>query len=188
MGLGYIEGAFPYDPVASGDLIPADLAAEVVWLDALTTNIDRTARNPNLLVAGRADDLETAQLWLIDHGAALYFHHNWDSVDEARARAPFVPIRDHVLLPASGDIEDADARLAPRLSPEAIVDILRAIPNDLFMDAPEGRTAPFDTPGANRDAYALFFRQRLEGPRAWVLEAERARRAHASGEALPYRR
>ncbi|OZC02196.1 HipA family kinase [Rubricoccus marinus] len=183
VGLGYVEGAFPYDPVAAGDLVSPDLAAEVVWLDALTTNIDRTARNPNLLIAG--DD---ARLWLIDHGAALYFHHNWDSVDEARARAPFAPIKDHVLLSASGDIEAADARLAPRLTDEAIVEILAAIPDDLYMDAPEGRTAPFATPEANREAYARFFRQRLESPRAWVAEAVRAQGAHGTGDALPYRR
>ena len=186
VGLGYVEGAFPYDALAAADVVPADLAAEVVWLDALTTNIDRTARNPNLLVAAEASG--EAMLWLIDHGAALYFHHNWESVDEARARAPFAPIKDHVLLAASGDIADADARLAPRLTPEVVAAVLAAVPDALFMDAPEGRTAPFATPEANRDAYARFFRQRLGGPRAWVHEAVRARAAHASGEALPYRR
>ena len=149
VGMGYVEGAFSYDPVAASDLIDPDLAAGVVWLDALTTNIDRTARNPNLLVAG-----DPPQLWLIDHGAALYFHHNWPGVDEARAKAPFVQIKDHVLLPASGDIEEADARLAPRLTDAAIEDVLAHVPDDLLMDAPEGRTAPFETPEANREAYA----------------------------------
>lgn len=185
VGLGFIEGAFAYDPLAAADLIDPALAANVVWLDALTTNIDRTARNPNLLVAG-----SPPQLWLIDHGAALYFHHNWDSVDEARARAPFGPIRDHVLLPIAGDLSDADDRLADRLTPEAIDDLLAAIPDALFMHAPEGRTPPFESADANREAYARFFRQRLSPPRAWVTGAIDAQRALADADDTPlsYRR
>ncbi|MEL6616755.1 MAG: hypothetical protein AAFQ43_13515, partial [Bacteroidota bacterium] len=143
------------------------------------------ARNPNLLVAG-----SPPALWLIDHGAALYFHHNWDAVDEARARAPFAPIRDHVLLPIAGDLDAADARLADRLSPEAIAGILAAIPDALFMDAPEGRTAPFESADANREAYGRFFRQRLAAPRAWVQAAREAQQALSDTDdaPLPYRR
>jgi len=183
VGLRYLEGAFPYDPVAVADLVTPELAADVVWLDALTTNIDRTVRNPNLLIWERA-------LWLIDHGAALYFHHNWDAVDGARARSPFAPIREHVLLPVAGDLRAADARLAETITEDALHETLAEIPDDLLMDAPEGTAAPFPTPEANREAYLRYFRQRLEGPRAFVEEAVRAQEAarEARPEPLGYRR
>ncbi|MEM6327795.1 MAG: HipA family kinase [Bacteroidota bacterium] len=189
VGLGYIEGAFPYDPVAASDLVAPDLAADIVWLDALTTNIDRTARNPNLLVARGETDAE-ARLWLIDHGAALYFHHNWDAVDTARARAPFAPIRDHVLLPIAGSITEADARLVDRLGEREIERVLAQIPDALFMDAPDGRTPPFGSAEANREAYARYLRDRLGAPRAWVEATEAARLALADTDDAPlaYRR
>ncbi len=82
MGLRFIDGALPYDPVAATDLVDPDLAADIIWLDALVSNVDRTVRNPNLLVAGHPP-----ALWLIDHGATLIFHHGWTGVDENRARA-----------------------------------------------------------------------------------------------------
>ncbi len=171
VGLRFLDGAFTYDPLAAADLVDPDEAAAVVWLDALTTNIDRTPRNPNLLVWENG-------LWLIDHGAALYFHHDWPSVDslprssgEARARAPFAPIRDHVLLPIAGDLEAADARLAPVLTEEALRDVLAAVPEALLMDAPEGKAPPFETAEANREAYLRYLLARLEGPRAFAEEA-----------------
>jgi hypothetical protein len=183
VGLRYLDGAFTYDPVAVADLVPPERAAEIVWLDAFATNIDRTARNPNLLVWN--DDL-----WLIDHGAALYFHHDWPSVDETRSRSPFAPIRDHVLLLRAASLDAADERLAPVLTEETLRSVLEEIPADLLMDAPEGRTPPFDSPEANRRAYLDYFRARLAGPRAFATEAERARRAVQSEapEPLRYRR
>lgn len=183
VGLAYLEGAFAYDPVAAAGLVAPELAAAIVWLDALTTNIDRTVRNPNLLV-------QDGRLWLIDHGAALYFHHDWDSVDEARARAPFAPIREHVLLPLAEDLEAADARLAPALSEEALRAVLEELPEALLMDAPEGREPPFASAEANRAAYLRYFLGRLEAPRAFVAEAVRAREAllAEAPRALPYRR
>ena len=194
VGLGFVEHAFTYDPLAVADLVVPELAAEVVWLDALVTNIDRTARNPNLLVTGDAgadgQAGDAASLWLIDHGAALYFHHDWPSVDDARARAAFAPIRDHVLLPRAGDLAAADARLAPRLDAAAVAQILARVPDALLMDAPEGREPPFETAGANRDAYAHFLNTRLDGKRAWVGEAIRAQASldGADDSPLPYRR
>ena len=185
VGLGFVPGAFAYEHAAHADLVDPDLAADVVWLDALTTNIDRTPRNPNLLVA-RGDD--GPRLWLIDHGAALYFHHNWDTVTPERARAPFPPVRDHVLLPVAGPVEAADARLAPRLDAAAVRGVLDDVPDALLMDAPEGREPAFGTPGAARDAYAAFFRHRLEAPRAWVAEAARAQAEAPDTTPLPYRR
>ncbi len=192
VGLGFLEHAFPYDPVASADLVAPALASAVVWLDALATNIDRTARNPNLLVtAGDASAGDTApRLWLIDHGAALYFHHDWPSVDAARARAPFPAIRDHVLLSLASEIERLDAGLAARLPPDVLRAVVDAVPNALLMDAPPGREAPFATPEANRDAYLTYLTERLAGERAWVQTAvdARAARLAAPDGALPYRR
>jgi hypothetical protein len=183
VGLRYLEGAFPYDPVAVADLVPADLAADVVWLDALTTNIDRTPRNPNLLIWERA-------LWLIDHGAALYFHHNWAAVDEQRTRRPFGPIREHVLISVAGDLRAADARLAGLLTEEALRETLAEVPADLLMDAPEGTAPPFRSAEANREAYLRFFLARLEGPRAFVEGAVRAQEAARNDRPQPlgYRR
>ena len=185
VGLGFVEGAFPFDPLAAGDLVSPDLAADVVWLDALTTNIDRTAQNPNLLVAPGDDG---PRLWLIDHGAALYFHHDWASVDGARARTPFPAIRDHVLLPFAGDLEAADVRLAPRLDEATLDAVLADVPDDLLLDAPPGRPAPFETAGAGRRAYLDYFRARLAEPRAWVAEADRAQAAGPDTTPLAYRR
>ncbi|MEM1116411.1 MAG: HipA family kinase [Bacteroidota bacterium] len=185
VGLGFVEGAFAFDPLAHADLIDPGLAASVVWLDALTTNIDRTARNPNLLVAPSNNGPE---VWLIDHGAALYFHHDWANTDAARARTPFPAIRDHILLHLAGDLEAADTRLMPRLGEDVLGGILEAVPDDLLMDAPEGRTPPFDSAEANRAAYLDYFATRLGAERAWVAEAVRAQAAGADTTALPYRR
>src|SRR5918993_2298649 len=104
IGLDFLPGALAFAP-AIGPAPEPDLAAAVVWLDAFTTNVDRTPRNPNLIVWHR-------RLHLIDHGSALYIHHTWKDPDE-HARRPFEPIRDHVLLPFASPIPDADARLAP---------------------------------------------------------------------------
>jgi hypothetical protein len=108
MGLRYLDGAFNYDGFAASDLIPPDLAA-----DTLVTNPDRTHRNPNLLVWERRP-------WLIDHGTALYVHHDWNGVDEARMRSPFPLVRNHVLLLRADDIQAADERLTARLSDELL--------------------------------------------------------------------
>ena len=186
VGLAYVEGAYGYDPVAVADLVAPDLAADVVWLDALVTNIDRTAKNPNLLVTADGG----GRLWLIDHGAALYFHHNWATVDEHRARAPFAPIRDHVLLPVASSIAAADARLAPRLGAAAIEALVAQVPDDLLMHAPEGRTPPFDSAAEARRRYAEWLGWRLDAPRAWADAAEAARMelTERDTSALPYRR
>jgi hypothetical protein len=182
VGLRYLPGAFNYDPVAVPDIDPV-LAANIVWLDAFTTNIDRTPRNTNMMWWENA-------LWLIDHGAALYFHHNWPSVTPERARGPFVPIRDHVLLPFAGSIADADERMSALLNDGVIREILAGVPDNLLMDAPEGTTPAFPTPDENRDAYCRYFDQRLAGPRPFAEEAEKARlsRLNEQPEEKRYRR
>jgi hypothetical protein len=158
--LDFLPGALPFSPAAPVGVDP-DLAAAVVWLDALTANVDRTPRNPNMLVwHGR--------LWLIDHGAALYRHHapTWP---QGAAEAGFPLIADHVLLPFAGSIADADARLAPLLDGATIDRIVGAVPDDWLGD----------DPAAARAAYATHLTERLSGPRGFAAEAEEARRAAA---------
>jgi hypothetical protein len=182
VGLRYLAGAFNYDPVAVTEIDP-DLAAETVWLDAFTTNIDRTPRNPNIL-------FRDGRLWLIDHGAALYFHHDWGGVTDERIDTPFAPIRDHVLLPFAGDIGAADARLSQRLNDDLLRHIIEAIPDELLMDAPSGTRPSFASAEENREAYYNYLHRRLRGPRSFVEEAIRARQMRRSEKARPqsYRR
>lgn len=185
VGLRFIDGAFPFDPLAHADLISPRLASQIVWLDALTTNIDRTARNPNLIVAPSDTG---PQVWLIDHGAALYFHHDWANTDEQRMRTPFAMIKEHILLPLATEIPSADARLAPLLTPDVIGDILAHVPDELLMHAPPGRTPPFDTAAEARAAYARYFQTRLSSERTWVTEAVRAHAAGPDRAEIAYRR
>ena len=171
IGLRYLDGAFNFAASAAGDLVDATLASRIVWLDAFTTNPDRTHRNPNLMVWQR-------RVWLIDHGAGLYAHHDWPSVDEARTRTPFVMIRDHVLLAAASELRPADAELAARLTPDVIEDVLRSVPDALLTPSP---AAEFSSADEARARYARFIGERLREPRLFIAEAIAAReRALAS--------
>ncbi|HWQ11494.1 MAG TPA: HipA family kinase [Roseiflexaceae bacterium] len=161
LGMDYLPGALGFDPLAARAVDPA-LAAAVVWFDALITNVDRTPRNPNLLLWHR-------RLWLIDHGAALYMHHTWADY-MARARSPFPAIRDHVLLPVAGDIRAADASLAPLVTPALVEAAVAAVPEEWL--APD---APFAGAADQRAAYVAYVLERLAAPRAFVEEAAHAR-------------
>ncbi len=130
IGVRYLEGAFNFDLAAAGELITPEWAAEVVWLDAFVTNPDRTARNPNIMVHERRP-------WLIDHGAALYHHHDWARITPERVRAPFTLIRDHVLLGVAGDIGEADDRIAARFDPARFDALVDRVPDALL--GPEDR-------------------------------------------------
>jgi hypothetical protein len=145
LGVDFLPGSLPYSPARPPD---PDLAAAVVWLDALVENVDRTPRNPNLL-------LWHGNLWLIDHGAALYVHHGTGD-PLAAARRLFPAIRDHVLLGAAGSLLEADARLADRARPDAAAALVPSA-------------------WADGAAYAEHLRLRLEAPRDWIEEAERVR-------------
>ncbi len=160
-GLDFLPGALAYSPVV-GPKPDADLAADVVWLDAFTTNVDRTPRNPNLIVWHR-------RVYLIDHGSALYIHHTWAKPDE-HARRPFPQVRDHVLLPSASSIEAADERLAGLLDRPSLEAIVAAVPDD-WLQAEVG----LPDPAAHRRAYVQYLAVRLEARRAFVEEAERAR-------------
>ena len=199
VGLRFVPSAFNFETAAFSDLVPPALAADLIWFDALVLNVDRGPRNPNLLVT-RADGsvegdgpgalLDGARLWLIDHGAALYVHHDWPSVTPERARAPFPLIEGHVLMPRASAIGAADARLAPRLTPDVIDSALADLPDALLTAAPPGHDAPFPDGDAARAAYRAFLTARLEAPRAWVdaAEAARVRAQSAAPERLRYRR
>ena len=163
VGTRYLEGAFNFDGVAAGDFVSPELAARVVWLDAFTTNPDRTPHNPNLLVWQRRP-------WLIDHGAALYAHHDWGSVDEVRTVTSFPLIRSHVLLARAGDIAAADAECAERLSTDVISAIVDAVPDELYLDR-AGAPAEFASADEARERYRAYLARRLLRPRAFVTEA-----------------
>jgi hypothetical protein len=147
----FLPGALPFTAAADVD---AEWAADVVWFDALVTNVDRTPRNPNLLCwHGR--------VWLIDHGAALYRQHAADDFADDARRA-FAPIREHVLLPAAASILEADARLAPRVTREVLEGVVDAVPADWFG-------------GRDRQSYVNHLEKRLAEPREFAAEAEEAR-------------
>ena len=181
IGLRYLDGAFNFAPSAAGDLIDPALASRIVWLDAFTTNPDRTHRNPNLLVWQRRP-------WLIDHGAALYAHHDWSSVDQARTRTPFAMIRDHVLLASASEIEAADAETAPRITASLLDGILRAGPDSLILGTAGG--PEFATADEARERYLAYLVERVTAPRTFIAEALAARERLLASPAvrLPARR
>ena len=166
VGLRYLDGAFNFDGVAAAGLVDATFASELVWFDAFVTNPDRTHRNPNLMICQRKP-------WLIDHGAALYAHHSWETVDEERTRTPFPLIKDHVLLSEATAISAADSRLVPLLSDDVLVGIMAAVPDALLRDPLIA--AEFADADVARTRYVEYLRTRLRAPRAFVAHAVEAR-------------
>lgn len=154
LALDYLPGAANFDPVAG--LPDAALASRIVWFDSFVSNVDRTTRNPNLMVWHRA-------LWLIDHGAALYFHHGWDTQAPDPSSA-FPMVREHVLLPAASQIAQADAELAPKLDRALFDRVLAEVPDEWLGDAPV----------AVRARYVDYLVERLDRRAAFVEEARRA--------------
>jgi hypothetical protein len=160
LALDYLPSAVTFDPVV--DQPDAYLASAVVWFDAYVTNVDRTPRNTNLLVWHR-------RLWLIDHGAALYFHHTWEHYLE-RSRAPFLLIKDHVLLPYASKLREVDTELTGRITPDILTSIVHRIP-----DAWLGGNGPFESGDQHRAAYLAYLLHRLEPPHTFLEEAIRVR-------------
>jgi hypothetical protein len=161
LALDYLPGSVMFDPAAK-DPVDTDLASRAVWFDAFVTNVDRTARNPNLLYWHKA-------LYFIDHGASLYFHHNWQNVEEA-ARSRFPAIRDHVLLPWASRIGEVDPDLRQRLGEELFARILDQVPDDWLLPEPG-----ISTPSEKRAAYVTWLMLRLEAAPIFLEEALRAR-------------
>lgn len=153
LALDYLPGSVMFDAVA--DAPEGLLASCIVWFDALATNIDRTPKNTNLLMWHR-------RLWMIDHGAALYFHHGTSDF-ASRAKDPFAAVKDHVLLRFADALGEADTVLCPRLTRETIERVVSLVPPEWEPDA---------------SRYTGYFMARLEPPRAFVEEAIRARAQH----------
>jgi hypothetical protein len=161
LALDFLPGALGFEELDVKGVEPA-LASAIVWFDAYVTNVDRTIRNPNLLTWKK-------QLWLIDHGAALFFHHSWDGY-QARSRSPFAPIREHILLRRASALDEADSALRARLTPEHLESIVALIPSS-WLDAEPA----FDGEAEHRAAYAGYLSERLEASRVFVEEAQHAR-------------
>jgi hypothetical protein len=160
VALDYLPGAITFDPVTHRPEVA--LASAIVWFDAFVMNVDRTARNTNMLMWHR-------KLHLIDHGAALYFHHSWSEDYLERSRDPFARIRDHVLLPFAGALQEAHESMIERLTPTVLRSLVALIPDELLA----GDTT-FRTPGEYRDAYERWLVRRLEPPHDFLTEALRA--------------
>jgi hypothetical protein len=163
IALDYLPGSVTFDPLVYQP--ESRLASSIVWFDALVCNVDRTARNVNMLMWHR-------RLWLIDHGAALYFHHAWDRHSE-HALSPFALIKDHVLLRHAGMLEEVDAEMTKSLSAEKIAAIIELIPDE-WLAADAG----FDGIPQQREAYLNFFARRLKNSQVFVREAIHARTSH----------
>ena len=160
LALHFLSGAINYDPVVT--VVDAKLASQIVWLDAYITNVDRTFRNTNMLMWHK-------ELWLIDHGASLYFHHSWTNW-EKHAQSPFALIKDHVLLPQATLLQEADTFFKTILTPETLQSIVNLIPLQWldWQDTDE-------SPEAIRDVYLQFLLMRLNHSQIFIKEAQNAR-------------
>jgi hypothetical protein len=162
LALHYLSGAITFDPVVT--TIDAELASQIVWLDCFITNVDRTPRNTNMLVWHK-------ELWLIDHGASLYFHHNWDNWQE-QAQRPFVQAKDHVLLPWASALEKVDADFRAKLNPQNIRTIVSMIPDEWLSTEALTQSA-----AEKKEVYIQFLESRLAASAVFVKEAQHARKA-----------
>lgn len=163
LGLHFLSGAMTWDIVVN-TADPME-ASRIVWLDAFITNVDRTWRNTNMLLwHGR-------ELWLIDHGASLYFHHNWTGWEKA-ALSPFTYIKDHALLRDASMLAEADAEMRTRITPKVIDAVVAAIPDTWLQQASEEIS-----PDEQRRVYAEFLKTRLSNSHIFVNHAREARNA-----------
>lgn len=160
LALHFLSGAITFDPVVT--TVDAKLASQIVWLDAYITNVDRTFKNTNMLIWHK-------ELWLIDHGACLYFHHSWNNWEQ-HAKSPFALIKDHVLLPQASLLKEVDAEFRAILTPEILEEIVNTIPMDWLQweDTDE-------TPESLRNVYLQFLKTRLANSEIFVNQAQNAR-------------
>lgn len=161
VALHYLSGAITYDPAVT--TLDTTLASQIVWLDCLLTNVDRTARNTNMLVWHK-------ELWLIDHGAALYFHHSWQNWKEQALR-PFVQVKDHVLLPQAAELTAVDAAYRTILTEERIRAIVHCIPEEWLATNLEEASVE-----ERRQVYTGFLNTRIASSDIFVKEAQHARK------------
>lgn len=161
LGLHYLSGSITFDPVVN--TVDEKTASQIVWMDGLLTNVDRTARNTNMLIWNK-------ELWLIDHGASLYFHHSWDNWEE-QAKRPFVQIKNHVLLARATKLDEVDKEFRAILTEDRIQAIVALIPDDWLLNDDS-----FETPDEFRKAYATFLNTRIRHSELFVREANNARK------------
>lgn len=160
LGLRYLPNAFSFNILLKSRPDP-DLASHIVWFDAYVTNVDRTPRNVNLLIWQE-------KLWLIDHGASLYFHHDWQNY-LARSQTPFPLIKDHTLITLASKLPEADAALRPHLTPPLIHQIIELIPDQWLGDE-----SSFANLAEHRQAYIAYLLNRLAASSIFVEEARHA--------------
>lgn len=161
LGLHYLTGAITFDAIVN--TVDSTLASQIVWLDCLVTNVDRTARNTNMLMWHK-------ELWLIDHGAALYFHHSGQNWQEQSQRQ-FAQVKDHVLLPQASELNKVDTEFRTILTPQRIQSIVSLIPDEWLTDASSSETME-----EKRQMYALFLNARIASSEIFVNEAQYARK------------
>jgi hypothetical protein len=160
LGLHYLSGAISFDPLVTP--VDAHLASEIVWLDSFLTNVDRTSNNTNMLVWNR-------EIWLIDHGASLYFHYspeNW----ELKAETPFSQVKNHVLLPYASRLDETDEKFQSILTSGRLKDIIHLIPEEWLKESGQSF-------GETRDMYLRFLEIRLASSKIFIKEAQNARAA-----------
>jgi len=160
LGLHYLSGSITFDPAVTN--IAPELASKIVWLDCLLTNVDRTSRNTNMLIWYK-------ELWLIDFGASLYFHHSWHNWKE-QAVKPFLLVKDHVLLPQASELEKVNDELKKIFSKELITDVVNLVPAEWLEGEEE-----FKSVKEHREAYIEFLETRIAHSEIFVKEAENAR-------------
>lgn len=161
MGLHFLSGALTFDPVVT--TVDDKTASQLVWMDALLTNVDRTIKNTNMLMWHK-------ELWIIDHGASLYFHHSWVNW-EKYALSPFVQVKDHVMLPYASLLDEVDAEFKKILTPEKITEIVSLLPDDwLHWGGTE------ESPADIREVYINFLNERLKHSDIFIKEAQNARK------------
>lgn len=162
LALHYLSGAITFDSLVT--TVDAKLASQIVWFDCLITNVDRTVRNTNMLMWHR-------ELWLIDHGAAFYFHHS-DQDPEVQAKRPFVQVKDHVLLSNATELEEVDTAFRALLSPERIRSIVSLVPDEWLTGG-----SPYESADEQRQVYIKFLETRLAHTEVFIKEAQNARKA-----------
>ncbi|MFO7447981.1 MAG: HipA family kinase [Ignavibacteriaceae bacterium] len=161
LALDYLPGSAAFDPLV--EKVNPELASSIVWFDAYITNVDRTPRNTNMLMWHK-------RLWLIDHGASLYFHHTWNSYIE-KSMEPFSLIKDHVLLRFADSLEETDKKMTGILTSDIIESIIESIP-DVWLSG----NSNFQNSDEYRNAYTKYLVKRLKSSHIFTEEAIRARR------------
>ena len=160
LGLHYLSGSITFDPTVT--TIPARLASQIVWLDSLLMNVDRTCRNTNMLIWNK-------ELWLIDHGGSMYFHHSWHNW-ERKAEEAFTQVKDHVLLLQASEMEAVDKEYRALLTNEFIESVVSLVPDEWLIG-----DSPFESPDEHRQAYLKFLLTRISHSGIFIKEVEHAR-------------